>query len=212
MQLARTLMASAALAALAGAASAAVINGGFEDVSGLENGGLNRPGYGVYTSIPGWTTLSEPGIELQNNDTLPQIDAHGGNWYVELDSDANASMYQDISFASAGQYILSFWYAPRTPDLNNNGISWAIGNVAGAVTDVFPNGWREVTSVFTVANAGDVLRLVFAATELSNGNGGLIDDVSVTQLAPVPLPAAGMLLMGGLAGLGAVSRRRRTAA
>ncbi len=34
--------------------------------------------------------------------------------------------------------------------------------------------------------------------------------LSYTEVAPVPLPAAGLMLMGGLAGLGALSRRRKT--
>jgi len=49
-------------------------------------------------------------------------------------------------------------------------------------------------------------------TLTSNRNDGFgIDNVTVAQVAPVPLPGAGLLLMGGLAGFG-VFRRRRAAA
>ena len=48
-------------------------------------------------------------------------------------------------------------------------------------------------------------------TLTSNLNDGFgIDDVTVARVAPVPLPGAGLLLMGGLAGFG-VFRRRRAA-
>lgn len=122
-------------------------------------------------------------------------------------------MYQDITFANAGDYLLSFWYAPRTKTPNDNSITWAIGNAAGIISDVAPSGWRQITSVFTVPDAGSVLRLTFAASGLSNSVGGLLDDVSIEPApAPVPLPAAGVLLAGALGGLGVVSRKRRKAA
>ncbi|MCQ0970374.1 VPLPA-CTERM sorting domain-containing protein [Paracoccus sp. TK19116] len=206
---AKSLAVAAGLAMLASSASAALVtNGGFEDVSGLADGGKNRGSYGVYNSIPGWTKSSGSGIELQDNGTLGTIDANTGNWYVELDSDENSSMYQDVTFASAGDYVLSFFYAPRTSTIGDNGITYSVaGALSGFVDDVFPAGWREVKSVFTVASAG-TLRLTFTAGGLSNSLGGFIDDVSI---APVPVPAAGLMLMGGLAGLGAFARRRRQA-
>lgn len=195
-----------------GAASAAsVVNGGFEDVAGLASGGLNRGSFGVYDSIPGWTKGDgTAGIELQTNATLGEIDAQAGNWYVELDSDSNSSMFQDITFADAGSYLLSFFYAPRTTTPGDNGITFSLGGlVSGVVDAVFPSGWTETTALFTVG-AGDTLRLTFEATGISNSFGGFIDSVSITP-APVPLPASILLLGGAVAGAGAFARRRRNA-
>lgn len=42
----------------------------------------------------------------------------------------------------------------------------------------------------------------------NSGDGYDIDSIAVSQVAPVPLPAAGLLLLGGLAGLGALRKRR----
>lgn len=206
--------AAAASVALAGTASAATLvqNGSFENVAGLASGGLKNGNYGVYDSIPGWTKgAGTAGIELQNNATLGQIDAQDGNWYVELDSFSNSSMHQDITFADAGTYLLSFFYAPRTAMPGDNTIAYSLGSLVSGVLDaVHPAGWIEVTERFT-AGSGDVLRLTFAASGTSNSLGGFIDNVSIAP-APVPLPASILLLGGALAGTGAMAaRRRRTA-
>ena len=175
---------------------------------GVAGGGTNRGGYGVYDAIPGWTRGVGAGIELQNNATLGTHDAQDGNWYVELDSDSNSSMYQDITFASAGSYLLSFFYSPRTATQNDNGIGYSLGDkVDGLIDAVYqaPATWTQVTKSFTV-DAGEVLRLSFFAGGLSNSLGGFVDNVSI---APVPLPGSLLLLGGALAGSGAFASRRR---
>ena len=46
---------------------------------------------------------------------------------------------------------------------------------------------------------------------LTNAGTARVDDLKVTHLAPVPLPASAALLLGGLAGLAALRRRPRRA-
>ena len=127
LSLALCLFGATALA-VGGAASAStiLINGSFEDgvpdnKLGLDNhalfGNLNTsgPSYDRWKKLIGWRTVAGPGIEVQTNRTLPQIDAQDGTHYVELDSTKNSAMAQTVSL-KAGSYLLSFWYSPRTAD------------------------------------------------------------------------------------------------
>jgi hypothetical protein len=202
-------------------ASAATIlqNGSFEDVSGgsvTYNGG----NWKVYSSIPGWTTVSGSGIEVQTNATLGSIDAHTGNRYVELDShpgpNSNSKMKQNV-LLEAGSYVLSFWYSPRDSRFTSNDIGYSLGTfvsglVKGPVGTIVVGKWTQITQSFTVTKkeAGS-FALKFWASGDQNTYGGLIDDVALdyTPPAPVPVPAAGLLMLGGLGGLAALKRRRR---
>lgn len=219
----KTLLATfAALACLAVPASAATLvqNGSFEDpvaASPLVNGG----NWWVWKDIPGWSTTSGAGIEIQTNDTLGSINAKEGNRYVELDSHpgphSNSTMTQKVNLSKDGYYLLSFWYSPRDSQTASNDIGYSFGDFAsglvkGPVAGVTKVGeWTQITAKFLVSfkDLGNH-DLSFWATGTENTYGGLLDDVSLTHVAPVPLPAAGLLMIGGLGGLAALSRRRRS--
>lgn len=220
-----------ALAALfAGLASGSVVqaativqNGSFEIAPAPGTTGLNgrlfstlttsAPGWEIFTSLPGWTTVTGAGIEVQTDAAIPQTDAEFGDHYVELDSNNNSSMSQTLTNLGVGSYLLSFWYSPRTANSATNGIGYSIADLVGSVTG--PGGslnttvghWTEITAKFFVKTAGDY-NLDFRAEGTSDSFGGFVDNVSVT-VAPVPVPAAGLLLVGALGGLAALRRRRK---
>jgi len=92
--------------------------------SGFENPEIpdNSPNWRVYENVDGWSLLSGQGIEVQENSV---VTAHGGDQYVELDSDqsqhvgdtfgsgdTNSIMGRTISL-TAGHYTLNFYYQPR---------------------------------------------------------------------------------------------------
>lgn len=202
-------------------ASPIVTNGGFEsgvpgNKKGLNNGALfanlntSGPSWDRWLAINGWRRTYGSGIEVQSNRTLSTIDAQEGTHYVELDSNSNSGMKQTLNLG-VGDYVLKFWYSPRTPQANTNGIEYAVGSLTGGyVTTNKPTGavvgvWTEIISKFRVGTRGSY-DLNFSATGLSDSYGGLIDNVSV---APVPLPAAGLGLMAALGGLASLKRRRK---
>lgn len=210
----------------AGAHAATVVNGDFEvsfDGAGQTNGnqfddlatGSGSGSWDVWSSIPGWTTTSGPGIEIQTASTGGsgiKVDAQSGDHYVELAShgaaNSNSTMSQKIEF-DAGTYLLSFYYSPRTNKLGENGISFGVGGLTGSVSgptaDLKRGEWTLVTREFTV---GDVTSSLFFSADDggSSSLGGFIDNVSISA---VPLPASSLLLLAGLGGMAAARRRKK---
>ena len=211
----------AACVALAGPASAAVVvNGSFEQDPGTIGlygntfGSLATPGepsWDIFTSLPGWTTKAGDGIEVQTAETIP-LAPQDGNHYIELDGNQNSSISQTIALG-VGHYLLSFWYSPRQTSTTTNEISFGVstlflGGVNGPSAQ-YPIGvWTEVVREFVVTTAGNY-NLFFDASSESDSYGGFIDNV---QVASVPLPAGGLLLIGAIGGLAALRRRKTVTA
>ncbi|MEM6635479.1 MAG: hypothetical protein AAF667_06265 [Pseudomonadota bacterium] len=224
----------AALFAVTGgvAQAATVQNGSFDEIgdfTGITDGDSNgqtlselQAGIGgtwdVYSTLPGgWTTTSGGGIELQTKATLG-VTPHSGPFYVELDSEtylgqngqvqSNSSMEQLLGDLAPGHYQLSFWYRARNKQLNTNGVSVEIYNGALSEQLVVSNNttsWVEYVFGFEVLDGSGPLTLKFSAAGNSDEYGGFIDTVSITA---VPVPAPALLLLGALAGLGALRRTR----
>jgi hypothetical protein len=223
----KTALAAAFGLCLAMPAQAAVLNGGFDvkDDSFKATDGQTQSSlvgqtggasWSVFRNLPNWRTASGAGIEVQTKNSVG-LNPHSGEFYVELDSDprgqSNSRMEQDI-FLNTGRYELSFFYSPRNPVPNNtDGIAFDIK--VGALAESFVTStdgergkWTQITRSFFVKDAG-TYTLGFEANQNQDTLGGFIDTVSI---APVPLPAAGWMLLAGLGALGAASRRRKAAA
>jgi hypothetical protein len=231
-------IAAATLAATLAATSASalttnlVMNGDFEDVDDRPGnkglalnslaGATGNNSWDVYSSLPGgWTSTVGTGIEVQTDATVPQINAQSGKHYIELDSErspagSNSNMQQSIDLA-VGQYLLSFWYSPRTNQIGTNGVAVSIDpNVGGVSGSTLPllktvvnsnvGTWTQFSYLFTVLTDESPILLSFTADGTADTFGGFIDTVSITA---VPLPASALLLLGGVGGL-ALFRRRQT--
>lgn len=231
---AKTLFAAASAALLFSTTavfSATIVNGGFEEDAGTAQdgdkfsnlaSGSGNGSWSVFTNLPGWTTTSGAGIEIQTNNTVSQINAHGGDHYVELDSHNNSSMQQVVNLLK-GVYRLSFFFSPRTDNPYTNGINFTVAQTFGDMVKVLNEtvtgpskqfdtqvgAWTEIMATFEVETDGKYA-LTFLASGTSDSFGGFIDDVSLTP-APVPLPAGGLLLVTALGGLAALRRRLKSA-
>jgi len=194
----KTVIAALLAAPVLASASNLVTNGSFE--ANVQGAGS----WNIYSSLTGWT--GTPNIELRNNVAGK---AYDGVNFVELDTNANSKMTQQI-VGAAGQYLLSFWYSARpgttagTDELlvSFDGVQVAdlLKNVGNATSD---NQWINFSKVVTFdGNAA----LTFAAAGLSDSYGGSLDKVSLT---PVPEPGTYALMLGGLAAMGFIARRRR---
>ncbi len=204
------LIASSMVALLSVSAHANLItNGSFES-----NVQANHT-WNNYLNLTGWTG-GKYGIELRNNVAGA---AYDGTNFVELDTYANSSMWQDIATIVGQSYTLSFAYSPREGvAASSNGISvlWngaLIANNTGSGIGKSGNVWSIYS--YTVKATGTITRLQFASEGTSDSYGGSLDDVTLnfvpakTSTNNVPEPTSIALLGLGLLGLTAARRRKQ---
>ena len=188
--------------AWSGTASASLItNGGFES-----NTWTTGNAYRIVNYIDGWGVGSN-GIE-QRHGEVARLSASEGAQYVELDTHANSSIWQDVTL-TAGTYRLSFDYSPRGNDQgpNDSNMDVTFGSLLTLNikdTDYADNTWATITKDITV-DTDQTIRLTFAAAGNSNSYGANLDNVSLTA---VPVPAALPLFGTALIGLVFAGRRR----
>ncbi len=182
-----------------------VVNGGFEATPVAAGAWVN------VSAIPGWQVVGGPGsgFELRHNAVGS---AHGGDNFLELDSNGNTTIEQLFNGLSAGAvYELSFWYSPRIgqpASTNGLDVRWNGASLAGTITaqgDNSVNLWSEYRFDVTALAGKNSLR--FAAMGNSDTLGGNLDDVSLVAHVPEP----GTVALTGLAlAMLAWTRRRQT--
>ncbi|MEO0745567.1 MAG: choice-of-anchor C family protein [Pseudomonadota bacterium] len=191
---------------MASAASAVTIaNGSFEQPGTFSGTFTNIPAGGV---LPGWT-VGGAGVDLINT----YWTAQDNNYSLDLSGTGAGTITQTITGMTVDQaYKVSFWMAGN-PDRKSDPIkslSAGIGMAGGGTfnfdvtNESRPNlSWEEMSFTFTAGEtSGD---LFFQSLEI-NAFGPALDNISISA---VPLPAGGLLLLGGLLGFGALRRTSR---
>lgn len=168
----------------------------------------------VFYTLPGWVTTFGNGIELQKN-VVTQ--SQNGSQHVELDShingQSNSVMTQSLSSLTIGaDYLLAFYYKPRTDNINDNGINvfWyeaatdfdlnmQTSFISKSTKSTTPN-WILQSVILTAKSTS--MDLSFGAFGKQNTLGGLIDNVSLvqvnnTEVTTVPEPSVLLLFLLG---------------
>lgn len=195
------IAAALSLVGVAPAHANLVVDGGFEDPS------VGNGAFATFTSIPGWTGAAT--IEVQDHIAGTPF---AGNNLVELDTNANSAMFQDIATVAGQTYEITFEYSPR-PGIaaSSNGIEFlwngvVIDTIAQSGVNVPDTVWTKFT--FDEIATGPLSRIGFAATGTSDSYGGYLDNVTANAAVTVPEPGMWSLFGAGFV-LAVVKRRRR---
>jgi hypothetical protein len=203
----KTLAATAlALDAFGAQASTNLVQNG-----SFESNVLRAGSWSTYSNLVGWTGGPNK-IELRSNVAGT---AQDGKNFVELDTNRNSSMFQDIF--GTGLVNLSFFYSARPGVVaGSNGLAVQFGSFADSVLETVAGGpvhnWMQYTLNNFQLNASGTTRLSFSALGVSDQLGGSLDNVSVTAVSPVPEVETYAMLLAGLGLIGVASRRRRNKA
>lgn len=148
-----------------------VVNGSFEqDVVSSK--------WTLLNSVTGWQNQGAK-FEIQTS-RLGIINAQEGSQYIELDSTANYSIFQNIATEAGQSYEVSFYYSARiegNDKTNKAKVQWNGQTVLDLNSTT--RGWQSFN--ITVTADSDVSELRFVGAGTSDSLGAFIDNVSVVK-------------------------------
>lgn len=156
-------------------------------------GAVKNSNNGLAVSGPAKVTYTYLGSEAANTNFSASV---AGSWILTQASSVGTKFTNQV--LSGG--LLDFLFSTTAPQqfvgeiINNGGASAA----NGANLDDFAIGYYQ---------DGNTWYALF--DDIRNGDRDFDDFALKIDVAPIPLPAAGFLLLGGLGALGAVARRRK---
>ncbi len=183
------------------AATNLIVNGGFENPTGVTTWTPFSP-----SVVPGWSGSNSVEIWRTGFNGVPSYE---GVQHAELNSTGAApfSLFQDISTIAGQTYELSFAYRARA----NSSESFRVqasntgGDMLSQVIDDHVVGqWSTFTQTF-LATSG-LTTISFTSITPSGTVANFLDDVRVSA---VPLPAAAPLFASALGLFGFLQSRRR---
>lgn len=135
--------------------------------------------------------------------TLPRDHSVGSNLSAPILDRLGALMGNGFSLVTGATSAAAFQIA-----------AWEIANEGNGTLDLSRGAFRVTSATSAARNLAQTwLNGITSGQWTSSGAVTILSAPGtqdlLTDIAPVPVPAAGVLLLGGLAGLGALGRRRR---
>lgn len=202
--LSKTLAVGSAILALAGSAHSATVTvgpGGFDD--------------GFATTIT-YDTEARRGDANDRDNALNALGANDGSFF-ELGFGSTVDLtFGGVFNTSVDIYEVTFGSAANFPEsVNVFAGSGGLFELVGTLTNSDASGGATVSLSGLIGATFDTLRLIDTSPLTSTAQsdafgplGGFDLDAARVSIAPVPLPAAGMLLLTAIGGLTAMRRRK----
>lgn len=166
---------------------------------------------GLNTTPSNWALISGT-VDVLGGGVFGGFCSNGTNC-VDLDGSSNAAgainSLATFDLDAQTTYTLSFDYTNNGNGTNT--LNWGLATLSETLVVTGPsNPYASASATFTGQSALNAA--IIFSHEGADNQGVIIDNVRLTaSVAPVPLPAAGLLLLGGIGGLVALRRKRAVA-
>ncbi|MCK8464680.1 VPLPA-CTERM sorting domain-containing protein [Aliiroseovarius sp. S1339] len=121
--------------------------------------------------------------------------------------DANYASLDASNGDQAAAFQMALWEAAYEDDNSALSMSSGLFQASSAGSTALANGFLLAASNYS---GGDQWNLAFLQVD-GDADRGRYTGQNLVTVSPVPIPAAGLLLVTGLFGMGAITRRRRKA-
>jgi glycerophosphoryl diester phosphodiesterase len=168
-----------------------IVNGGFEDVTGLEVAANGWGWSSASGTLPGWADSTGNRVEI-HKDTQNGVGPKEGTKYFDLDGNGhNATLTQQIAHVEDGAtYHMTFSIADTDGTTTDDGVRvlWGGQVIYQGIPD---NSWNTFTFRLVGGSGDGSNQLVFQGTESNlNWYGAALDDVHFVKVADAGSPVA----------------------
>ena len=186
-------------------AAGLIVNGSFEEASGIAPNSTLSPGA---TNLTGWTVIGSGNLIWCNSSTYCARPASDGVYSLDLTGLTNVAPYagvqQEVATVIGTTYELTFSLAGRS-----DSFPVSVSATAGSTSASFQAGaalWETKSLVFAATDISTMISLIGE----SSGGQGLIIQLDNVSVSAIPELHTSSMLVTGLAALVALRRRRRT--
>lgn len=156
--------------------------------------------------VPAGWTVSNGTVDIIGNGYFDFYPGNGA--YIDLDGSTNNAgvLSRDFTLTGGVDYLATLWIGGGARGQNSNDVLVDFGSTSATRTFVANAPLAEWNIAFTPANTG-----IYTLSIANSGGDNIGAILTSVQVSAVPEPGSWALTLAGLAALGFVARRRKTA-